>query len=107
MRCDELDRAMSELCKVAEHLVEARSAISSLRRRLDIQESKELKAELAVARKEAEIMNTYTVISVKTDGSYEVVTSITQAKSAYEAQLNCVVEGWLTLGALDGQQVLS
>ena len=61
---------------------------------------------LNLALYEAVKMNTYTVISVKTDGSYEVSTSITQAESAYEARLNCFVGGWLTLGALEGQQVL-
>ena len=52
-------------------------------------------------------MNIYTVISVKIDGSYEVVTSITQANDVSEAERNCLADGWLIIGVLAGQQVLS
>jgi hypothetical protein len=51
-------------------------------------------------------MSTYTVISVKADGSYEPTASITQAGDADEAERNCTVPGHVVVGVLEGQQVL-
>lgn len=56
--------------------------------------------------KEDTTTSTYTVISVKTDGTYEPTTSITQAHCAAEAERNCITPGYIVIGVLEGQQVL-